>query len=224
MSLFHRGVDSNFYRPQEDARTWLRETFSIEEGPVLLFAGRISKDKNIDLLIEAQRRLLEYRHDLHLVIAGDGPYLADLRKQAKNTSGVCFAGRLDPEDLARAYSAADLFVFPSTTDTFGMVVLEAQSCGLPAIVSDVGGPKEIVLDGKTGFVAKAADADDWVDKIGTSIDLMERQQKTWASIGEQARRRVLERHDWNEVLRRIVALEASFTDGDRSRKTTSRTT
>lgn len=67
--------------------------------------------------------------------------------------------------LPEVYSAADLFVFPSTTDTFGMVVLEAQACGLPAVVSDRGGPQEIIEDHKTGLIAQSGSIDSWVEGI-----------------------------------------------------------
>ena len=84
------------------------------------------------------------------------PYATALRETLPD---AVFTGYLAGEALATAYASADIFVFPSTTDTFGNVILEAQACGLPVIVSDVGGPRELVENGVNGFVTKAHDAD-----------------------------------------------------------------
>jgi glycosyltransferase involved in cell wall biosynthesis len=87
---------------------------------------------------------------------GDGPYLKEFREWMADTPCL-FTGYLEGEDLAAAYASADLFVFPSITDTFGNVILEAQASGLPVIVTDEGGPQENMLPGITGVVVKADD-------------------------------------------------------------------
>jgi glycosyltransferase involved in cell wall biosynthesis len=89
-------------------------------------------------------------------VAGDGPYLEEMKKRLRGTR-VCFTGYLTGEALARLYATCDLFVFPSTTDTFGNVVLEAQASQLPVVVTDSGGPHENVIPGKTGMVIPAHD-------------------------------------------------------------------
>jgi glycosyltransferase involved in cell wall biosynthesis len=95
---------------------------------------------------------------VHLVIVGDGPYLNDM-KAALAGLPVTFTGILEGEELTQAYASSDLFVFPSTTDTFGNVVLEAQASGLPVIVTDQGGPQENLIPDKTGIIFPANDAD-----------------------------------------------------------------
>lgn len=94
---------------------------------------------------------------MRLVLVGDGPYREEMERELAGLPAV-FTGTLHGEDLAQAYASADLFVFPSTTDTFGNVVLEAQASGLPVIVSDKGGPMENIDDGATGLVVPGRDA------------------------------------------------------------------
>ena len=93
-----------------------------------------------------------------LVVAGDGPYREEMKRRLKGHK-VIFTGFLSQADLARVYASADLLVFPSTTDTFGNAVLEAQASGLPVVVADRGGPRELMLDGITGLVVPSDDRD-----------------------------------------------------------------
>src|SRR5207302_3419988 len=88
------------------------------------------------------------------VFVGDGPYLKDLRQLLPDAA---FTGYLAGLDLARAYASSDVFLFPSTTDTFGNVILEALASGVPCVVSDQGGPKDLVVHGITGFITRALD-------------------------------------------------------------------
>jgi glycosyltransferase involved in cell wall biosynthesis len=129
-----------------------------------------------------------------MVIVGDGPDLDELRDVMQPFSKVLFTGRVKREILPSIYSAADLFMFPSTTDTFGMVVLEAQACGLPAIVSDVGGPQEIIKNGRTGFVARHNSLDDWFVKTQEMIALIQTDPAAYTLMKRQARRRAMIRH------------------------------
>src|SRR5207248_10645797 len=117
---------------------------------------------NHDFLSTAYKKIRESGQPVKLYLVGDGPYSEAL---AATLPDAIFLGYLTGEKLAKAYASADVFVFPSTTDTFGNVVLEAQASGLPVIVSDLGGPKELVADGRTGFVTKAHDADDFARAI-----------------------------------------------------------
>jgi len=118
----------------------------------LLYVGRISKEKNIDLLLKVHSELSSRNKNFTLYCIGDGPYLKELRNKTKEIERIEFLGPLFGEELAQAYASADIFVFPSLTDTFGNVVLEAQASGLPCVVMDQGGPKEIIVDGKSGIV------------------------------------------------------------------------
>jgi glycosyltransferase involved in cell wall biosynthesis len=154
--VYPRGIDINRFHP-EKKNGLLDKLFSIKNGLKLIYTGRVSKEKNLHLLERAFRRLVGQIADLHLIIVGDGPYL---EKMKTNTKGLpChFTGYLKGETLAEVYASGNLFVFPSATDTFGNVVLEAQASGLPVIVTDSGGPCENMLPGRTGLVVNADDS------------------------------------------------------------------
>ena len=111
------------------------------------------------MLLKAFQRMIDNGSDADLVLVGDGP-LRDELQLKYNDPQIVFTGYLYGEELAKAYASADLFVFPSQTDTFGNVVLEAHACGLPAIVSDEGGPQEIVASHESGQVVNTRAPDE----------------------------------------------------------------
>ncbi|MBD3278688.1 MAG: glycosyltransferase, partial [Candidatus Aegiribacteria sp.] len=152
-----------------------------------------------DIAVRAHKRILENWPLAALVIVGDGPYLEELKKWTADIPSVYFTGRVPNQDLPAIYSGADIFLFPSDTDTFGMSVLEAQSCGLPAVVSSVGGPKEIIEDSRTGFVARSGDIQDWTAKIEKVINLMNNSCEEYEEMRKKSRGRVLENYDWEHI-------------------------
>ncbi|MBI4025674.1 MAG: glycosyltransferase [Verrucomicrobia bacterium] len=163
LKIMPRGIDCQMFSPEKrDPRFW--EMFGAGGQVRFLYVGRISREKDLDILADAFLRLLREQPDALLSLIGDGPYLGELKKRLPKASTV-FTGFLSGEALARAYASADVFVFPSTTDTFGNVVLEAQASGLPAIVSDLGGPRELINDGETGYVTQAKNADSLLDAM-----------------------------------------------------------
>ncbi|MCB1153946.1 glycosyltransferase [bacterium] len=204
MELFHRGIEAEVFTPRGDGRDFLRAKYDLSGGVNLLFAGRISKDKDLDILAEAYEEIVKRRGDVNLLIAGDGPYLDGLRARINGTGRVIYTGQIAREDLPQYYSGSDYFVFPSTSDTFGMVVLEAQACGLPAIVSDMGGPKEIIADGKTGFVTPGKDVGAWVEAIDKAIDLKERDPDNYESMRRASREHVIHNRDWANILESLL--------------------
>jgi len=152
-----RGVDTTRFHPGFRDTAW-RAAHGPGRSLKLLYVGRLSREKNLHVLAEAFRRLVPTRPDVALVLVGDGPCRAELERMLHGAPAT-FTGVLSGEALARAYASSDLFVFPSKTDTFGRVVLEAQASGLPVIVSDAGGPKDAMQDGRTGVVVRDLDAD-----------------------------------------------------------------
>jgi len=109
------------------------------------------------------------RPDVHLILVGDGPYVEEMKEELKGYP-VTFTGYLQGDDLSQAYASGDIFIFPSTTDTFGNVVLEAQASGLPVIVTEEGGPSENMIPHKTGYILNAQDQDLFIKRI---LDLMD---------------------------------------------------
>ncbi len=139
-----RGVDIRRFDPS------LREEGAFGGAINVLYAGRLTKEKGADLL--ADSFLLAHARDprLHLVLAGGGPEQEALAERLGEAA--TFLGWLKGADLARAYASADLFLFPSRTDTYGQVVVEAQASGLPVIAVDEGGPADLIEDGVTGLL------------------------------------------------------------------------
>jgi len=156
--VYPRGVDTARFDPIK--RNGFYKPWPGIDSFKLIYVGRVSREKDLDILVTAYKSAISRMngHDVHLVIVGDGPYRTEMEKELLGLP-VVFTGVLHGEALAAAYASADLFVFPSTTDTFGNVVLEAQASGLPVIVSDRGGPMENIDPGKTGLVVPGRDAD-----------------------------------------------------------------
>jgi glycosyltransferase involved in cell wall biosynthesis len=132
--IWSRGVDTSLFRPerrsQELRDSWLTNRELPNDTSVLLYVGRISWEKNLHLLMQAYRAM-DHKH-CHLVVVGDGPALREIRHEAADLP-VTFTGYLKGEQLASAYASADIFAFPSTSETFGQVVLEAMASGLPVV-------------------------------------------------------------------------------------------
>jgi glycosyltransferase involved in cell wall biosynthesis len=180
--FYDRGIDVDRFHPSK-RNGFLKNRHGLDDDSLkLLYAGRISKEKNLPQLIEIFKRLLETGCNIHLVVAGSGPYLDEMKKELKGMP-VTFSGFIEGEELAQTYASSDLFLFPSTTDTFGNVVLEAQASGLPVIVTDEGGPKENLISGKTGFIVSAGDTDAFVNRVAELMD----NRKLLEEMGKNAR-------------------------------------
>jgi len=165
---FPRGVDLHRFHPDK-RNGFLERHYQAPEGIKLLYVGRISKEKNLQMLVRAFTTINECRKNVQLVVVGDGPYLEEMQ-QALADRPCIFTGYLEGEELAAVYACSDLFLFPSTTDTFGNVVLEAQASGVPVIVTNAGGPQENMLPGRTGLVVQADDEDKFVGAVLSLID------------------------------------------------------
>jgi glycosyltransferase involved in cell wall biosynthesis/predicted metal-dependent phosphoesterase TrpH len=159
-----RGVDLERFNPARYAPEALPQT-----GFNVLYVGRLSKEKGIDLLAESF--LIAHDRDprLHLVLAGRGPEEQALKKRLG--SAATFLGWVEGEQLARVYASADLFVFPSSTDTFGQVVLEAQASGLPVLAVNQGGPADLIEDGRSGCLVPPE-----ADQLATAIKGLARRE------------------------------------------------
>jgi glycosyltransferase involved in cell wall biosynthesis len=148
-----RWVDTDIFAPsKKDPYLWRR--YGLDDSVKFLYVGRVSKEKNLELLARSFMAIVDAGKVSCLIIAGDGPFRKELELLLQGYP-VLFTGFLSGEELHTTYASSDVFVFPSTTDTFGNVVLEAQASGLPVIVSDEGGPKELIVNGRTGLVVKA---------------------------------------------------------------------
>lgn len=204
MSIFRRGIDSLRFSPRPDSREYIKNRYCIEDGFTLMFAGRISEDKNIRFLMGLYHQVAEKYGKVNLIIAGTGPDLSELKNLHADCERIVFTGEVDHNELSKLYSGSDLFVFPSTTDTFGMVVLEAQSCGLPAVVSVTGGPREIIDEGHTGHTAPDGNMSAWVEMISHYIELHKSSPEEYENLRRTCVFRAHTTFDWNVVLAQLT--------------------
>jgi glycosyltransferase involved in cell wall biosynthesis len=137
-----------------------------DKRPALLYVGRVSREKGLGILPRVRDRLHALGVEHRLIIVGQGPMLPKLREQLPD---AVFTGALSREAVAEAFASADLFVFPSRTDTAGNVVLEAQASGLPVVVAGEGGPRENMISGRTGLICYTEEADEWASGIASLL-------------------------------------------------------
>jgi glycosyltransferase involved in cell wall biosynthesis len=195
LKILPRGLDTDLFNPARRDLTFWPSSGANGAAVRLLYVGRISREKDLDVLVAAYNKVRLAGHPVKLYVVGHGPYSEAL---AAALPDAVFLGYLTGEPLAKAYASADVFVFPSTTDTFGNVIIEAQASGLPVIVSDLGGPKELVEDGVNGIVTKAHDADDFA----RAINRLTGDPKLRARMGEKARKSVVDR-SWPGAFRKF---------------------
>lgn len=208
MSLFGRAVDCSKFTMLAGGRDFVSRKFGVPDGFTFLYAGRVSKDKSIDFISDIYESLLEKHPAINLVIAGDGPCLADFKERMKHRDRVVFTGRLPQDVMPLLYSGADALLFPSVTDTFGMVVLEAHACGLPAMVSDIGGPCEIVNHGKTGFVIPALRMDKWIETGSRLIKMKMNTPAQFHQMRLDSRHYVENSYSWEQNLRDLFGMHS----------------
>lgn len=219
LKILPRGLDTELFKPaRRDESFWDRfesrtsnadrRTLNVEQdvSPAssevvrLLYVGRVSKEKDLDVLAAAYRQLRDEACPVKLFVVGIGPYSDGL---AELVPDAVFTGYLAGEELATAYASADIFVFPSTTDTFGNVIIEAQASGLPVVVSDLGGPKELVEPGINGMVTKAYNVQDFASAVRSLVTDAALRRR----MGTAACESVMDR-SWPTAFRRFWAATA----------------
>lgn len=161
VGLWGRGVDAEKFNPRYRSSS-MREQLSDghPDETILLYVGRLSQEKQINKL----RHVLEQVPNTRLALVGDGPYREQLEAEF-NGLNVQFMGYLKGEALSQAYASADIFVFPSALETFGLVVTEAMAAGLPVVASRVGGVCDVVQEGITGYTFEPEDVSALVDGV-----------------------------------------------------------
>ncbi|WP_026671708.1 glycosyltransferase family 4 protein [Alkalihalobacterium bogoriense] len=163
LDLWTRGVDCNQFQPQQKDNS-IYERFKIKDKFILLYVGRMAPEKDLDTMREIMVKIpTPLKDKIHWIYVGDGPMLPEMKQEF--SENVTYTGYLKGKDLASIYAVADLFVFPSTTETFGNVVLESLASGTPAIVANAGGVREIVQHHKTGMVCEAKNASSFISAI-----------------------------------------------------------
>ncbi len=192
MRIYPKAVDVESFTPaNRDTSFWQR--WNCNNEIKLLYVGRVVKEKNLDVLARSFKKLAKDRNDVLLVVVGDGPYREELAEFLKGEN-VLFTGILEGEDLSSAYASSDIFVFPSTTDTYGNAVLEAQASGLPAVVTDSGGAQEVIRPDKSGLVATSMNVEAFTRAIEAILESPELRER----MAAESRRVAQERH-WDNA-------------------------
>ena len=197
MEIFPRGTDHSSFSPEWRTEGYMSRFGGSPDTLKLLYTGRISREKDLDVLAEAFLKVRAKFPKAELFLAGDGPYMRDLGSDLLGNGGF-FCGNLSGEDFCRTVASCDIFFFPSTTDTYGNSVLEAQAAGLPCIVTDSGGPQEIIVPGRSGLVVKGRDSQELAEAMLTLLQ----NDELRASMASEARKRGLE-HDWHRAFNTI---------------------
>jgi glycosyltransferase involved in cell wall biosynthesis len=195
--LWARGVDTKRFHPARRSPAF-RAGLDIAEGePVIAFVGRLVREKRLDTLIEVVAALRRADVAHRVLIVGDGP---DRGMLERGLPGAMFTGFLTGDDLAIAYASADIFLFPSDTESFGNVTLEAMASGLPTVAAYATGSRSLVAEGVTGFLAPAGAAADFVEPLtALSVDVSMRR-----TMGQAARARSLE-FSWDAAMSGLLA-------------------
>jgi glycosyltransferase involved in cell wall biosynthesis len=196
LGLWSRGIDPDSFSPSHRDESLVQEMRGERQLPVLLLVSRLVKEKDLGDLINVDAILRSRAVAFKLVLVGDGPMRHELEKGLPE---AFFAGHLAGHELARWYASADVFVFPSTTETLGNVVLEALASGLPSVVVDQGGPQDLISPGGNGFVARANDPVDIADRL----QLLLEDRALRARMSRSARDSALSR-DWEIINERLI--------------------
>jgi glycosyltransferase involved in cell wall biosynthesis len=181
--ILDRWVDCVRFTPEKRTPGYWKGRGVVNEDQVVKFVyvGRVGVEKNLALLADAFRALCAKRSDAHLMIVGDGPYREELERRLSGLP-VTWTGFVEGDELPRAIASCDVKLFPSTTDTWGNAPLEAQACGLPVIVSEIGGPRELMRPNETGLKVTGRDVDGLVHAMETLMDAGTRER-----MGQAAR-------------------------------------
>jgi glycosyltransferase involved in cell wall biosynthesis len=153
ITLWGRGVDTERFSPTRRNTAFRARLRADDDMPVVAFVGRLVREKRLDTVIEAAASLAAVQH--RLLIVGDGPDRPMLERALPE---AIFTGHLSGEDLAVAYASSDIFLFPSDTETFGSVTLEAMASGLPAVCADATGSRSLVEPEVTGYLVAPGDS------------------------------------------------------------------
>jgi glycosyltransferase involved in cell wall biosynthesis len=198
ISVLGRGVDSRRFAPERRSVDLRRLWRAGKNDLVALYVGRIAAEKNLGVAIAAYRAMQRVNNAVKFVLVGDGPLRAALQRRHPD---LIFCGVHTGEQLAEHYASADIFLFPSETETFGNVTLEAMASGLAVVAYDYAAAHAHIKNGETGVLARYADAQAFIT-AATKVALPRQSLKI---VGRQARAYAVSL-DWQHVVDRFAAI------------------
>jgi glycosyltransferase involved in cell wall biosynthesis len=192
LEVVARGVDTAQFNPQRRSAA-LRQDWGVSEGdPVVLSVGRLAPEKNLPLVLRAYRLMRELQPRLRLVLVGDGP---ERTRLARENPDVIFAGMRIGEDLAAHYASADIFLFPSVTETYGNVTVEAMASGLAVVAYDYAAAQQHIRHSQNGVLVPFDAADDYVQAAAALVNDAARIKELGANA-----RITTEKLDWSCIV------------------------
>lgn len=196
MKIWARGVDTELFNPNKRDMDWRRSVGFKDDEIVVTFVSRLVWEKELGTFVESVKRVQQKNKKVRALIVGDGPVRSEVEEMLPQAH---FAGFVKGEDLARAYASSDVFNFPSHTETFGNVTLEAMASGLPCLVADAIGSKSLVEDGKNGFWAEQESVKDFTLKLEQMVS----DPVLLKEMGEHSRKRALS-FEWSAINSNLV--------------------
>ena len=197
INVIPNGINlSNFTGIERDYD--FRRQYAMDNEKIILYVGRLVYEKGVQHLIAAMPKILSNYNDAKLIIAGRGGMIDELRAEASNlglNDKIYFTGYLNSKQVQKMYKCADVAVFPSTYEPFGIVALEAMLAGVPTVVSDVGGLDEIVTHGVDGMKSYAGNANSIADSV-TAL-LYDHQLAT--NVSKKAKQKVKDQFNWEKI-------------------------
>ena len=198
VSLLERGVDTHLFHPRHRCED-LRKAWGVRpEDPVYLSVGRVAAEKNISLAIEAYRKVKQENDRARLIVVGDGPKYNALQKE--NTD-VIFCGMHTGQALARYYASADIFLFPSETETFGNVTMEALASGLVVVAYDYAAAQLHIENNATGLLVPYGQSEHFTQTTREAL-----QYSSPGSMLRMSARKYAERVSWQSIYTRLELL------------------
>ena len=195
--LWPRGIELDRFSPSNRSEAWRADQGFAPDEIVVSFVSRLVKEKGPDIFTEAVQRLQRAGLPVRALIVGDGP---EREAMAQALPRASFTGHISGEALTTAYASSDIFLFPSETETFGNVTLEAMASGLAPVCADAAGSRSLIDDGRTGLLCPPRDADAFTDatrRLALDADLR-------SCLGHAGRTEARE-YSWPAVLARMVS-------------------
>jgi glycosyltransferase involved in cell wall biosynthesis len=196
LDIWSRGIDAELFSPEHRDEQFIEDN-NLENKISILYVGRIAREKNLSLLMDSFKSLKQkYNNKIELIITGDGPELKSLKKKAPDN--IIFTGFKNGLELSQIYASADIFAFPSVTETYGNVIIEAMASGLPVVAVLAGGVKENLLNRYNGLAVEKNDPREFSLKLEKLI-LNDKLRK---SLAHNARQYALEQ-SWDQVFENL---------------------
>ncbi len=198
--IIPNAVDSSRFNPDNSGEE-IRKKHDLGDDKVVMYVGRIVYHKGLEYFVESAKYLGD---DTKYILVGEGDFMPELKKIVKRESlenKVIFAGRVTNEELPKYYAATDVFVLPSVSrlEAFGIVTMEAMASGVPVVVSDIPGVREVITEGRHGLLAEPMNSKDIAGKVRTILENPDLAQR----MGKMGRKRIEEKFTWEKVAEEI---------------------